>query len=92
MHFQSHVVLIKLDIHLLCRQNVYFRDRQECQAVENAIQTKSLTLFELNQSDPSAHRNSPALCVEKFTKKMENKKMWMQQNHQMHVCGLTKRH
>jgi len=47
MHFQSHVI-IRLDVHLPRRQNVYFQEGQECQAIENVRQTKLLALFELN--------------------------------------------
>ena len=41
--------------HLPRRQNVYFREGQERQAIEKARQTKLLAFFELNRSDPSAH-------------------------------------
>ena len=44
MHFQSHVI-VRLDIHLLRRQNVYFREGQERQAIENARQTKLLAFY-----------------------------------------------
>jgi hypothetical protein len=47
MDFQSHVI-IRLDVHLPRRQNVYFQEGQECQAIENVRQTKLLALFELN--------------------------------------------
>ena len=39
LHFQSHVI-IRLDIHLPHRQNVYFQEGQECQAIENVRHTK----------------------------------------------------
>ena len=35
-------------------RNVYFREGQERQAIENARKTKLLAFFELNRSDPSA--------------------------------------
>ena len=50
MHFQSHVI-IRLDVHLPRRQNVYFQERQERQAIENVIHTRLSAFFELRRSD-----------------------------------------
>ena len=46
MHFQSRVI-IRLDIHLLHRQNIYFQEGQECQSIENVRQTKLLAFFSI---------------------------------------------
>ena len=53
MHFQSHFI-IRHDVHLPRRQNVYFQEGQERQPIENVRHTKLLAFFELNRSDPCA--------------------------------------
>lgn len=54
MHFQSHTI-IRLDCHLPERQNVYFREGNEQEAVSGNRSTKLLAFFHLNQTDPSAN-------------------------------------
>ena len=53
MNSQSHVI-ISFDIHLPRRQNVYFSEGQERQAIENVRHTKLLVCFYLNRPDPPA--------------------------------------
>lgn len=53
MPLQSEVI-ISLDFHFPYRHIIYFRERQECQSIENTKLTVLLAFFELNPSHPSA--------------------------------------
>lgn len=55
MHYQNHTI-IRLECHLPERQNVYFREGNEGQAISKSRSTKLTAFFELNRIDPSANQ------------------------------------
>lgn len=55
MHYKTHTI-IRLECHMPERQNIYFREGNEQQAVEVNRSTKLLAFFELNRIESSANK------------------------------------